>query len=59
MRLVVLVLVALTASAHAETKRVAVVVGNNAGNGELAPLRFAEIDAGKVSRVLIELGGVE
>jgi uncharacterized caspase-like protein len=33
-------------------------VGNNAGAGEQPPLRFAETDAGKMARVLVELGGV-
>lgn len=56
---VLLLLLAWTASARAETRRVAVVVGNNAGGGAQIPLRYAEIDAGKVSRVLVELGGVE
>ncbi|MBL8954311.1 MAG: caspase family protein [Myxococcaceae bacterium] len=45
-------------SASAETRRVAIVVGNNAGNGSLAPLRYAENDAGKFARVLVELGDV-
>ena len=44
--------------AHAATKRVAIVVGNNAGAAEQTPLRFAEADAGKIARVLVELGGV-
>lgn len=58
MRVALAVLLALCASAAAETKRVAVVVGNNAGSGAQAPLRYAEVDAGKVGRVLVELGGV-
>ena len=45
--------------ARAETRRVAVVVGNNAGTGEQPPLRYAETDAGKMARVLVELGGVD
>ncbi len=53
----VILLAATTASA--ETKRLAVVVGNNAGAGEQAPLHFAETDAGKMARVLTELGGIE
>lgn len=57
--LVIAVLLAWTARSGAETRRVAVVVGNNAGGGSQAPLRYAEIDAGKVSRVLVELGGVD
>jgi hypothetical protein len=44
--------------AHAETKRIAIVVGNNAGGGDNAPLRYAESDAGKMARVLVELGDV-
>ena len=44
--------------AEAATRRVAVIVGNNAGNGQQPPLRYAEIDAAKVARVLTELGGV-
>ena len=44
--------------ASAETKRVAIVVGNNAGGPGMAPLRFAESDAGKMARVLVELGDV-
>ncbi|GMU62296.1 MAG: hypothetical protein AMXMBFR34_40590 [Myxococcaceae bacterium] len=51
------VLLAATASL-AETARFALVVGNNAGRGELPPLRYAESDAGKVARVLTELGDV-
>lgn len=48
----------LAASAAAETKRVAIVVGNNAGGPSMPPLRFAESDAGKMARVLVELGDV-
>lgn len=44
--------------AAAETRRIAIVVGNNAGDGELPPLRYAETDASKVARVLAELGSV-
>lgn len=44
--------------ALAETKRVAIVVGNNAGSGDLPPLRYAESDAGKMARVLVELGDI-
>jgi hypothetical protein len=42
----------------AETRRVAIVVGNNAGGPSMPPLRFAESDAGKMARVLVELGEV-
>lgn len=45
-------------SARAETIRYAVVMGNNAGGGSLAPLRYAESDASKFARVLIEVGEV-
>jgi hypothetical protein len=58
MRLVIAILCLLCSLARAETRRVAVVVGNNAGSGEQVPLRYAEVDAGKVGRVLVELGGV-
>ncbi len=43
---------------RAETRRVAIVVGNNAGSAAMPPLRFAESDAGKMARVLVELGDV-
>jgi len=46
-------------SAHGETRRLAIVVGNNAGSGALPPLRYAEADASKLASVLLELGGVE
>ena len=46
------------ALAHAETRRVAVIVGNNAGGPDETPLHYAETDAGKLARVLAELGGV-
>ncbi len=54
-----LVLLLLSPPADAETRRFALLVGNNAGTGELPPLRFAEADAGKVARVLVEVGNVE
>jgi hypothetical protein len=46
-------------SSFAETKRVAIIVGNNAGGPSMPPLRFAESDAGKMARVLVELGEVD
>lgn len=49
---------ACAATAAAETRRVAVVVGHNTGNAGQVPLRFAEIDASKIGRVFTELGGV-
>ena len=45
--------------ASAETKRLAVLIGNNAGATERAPLRYAESDAGKLAQTLVELGGVD
>jgi hypothetical protein len=45
-------------SSGAETLRFAVVAGNNAGSATMAPLRYAETDAGKFARVLVELGEV-
>ncbi len=45
-------------SAAGETRRLAIVVGNNAGTGSMPPLRYAENDAGKMARVLEELGDV-
>jgi hypothetical protein len=49
----------IAAAAGAEPRRLAIVVGNNAGSGELPPLRYAETDAGKFARVMVELGGVQ
>jgi len=46
-------------SAWGDTRRLAVVVGNNAGSGARPPLRYAESDASKLASVLVELGGVE
>src|SRR5713226_624357 len=45
--------------AWGDTRRLAVVVGNNAGSGARPPLRYAESDASKLAGVLVELGGVE
>ncbi len=53
-----LVLALGSSAASAETRRIAIVVGNNAGAGNLPPLRYAESDAGKMARVLVELGDV-
>lgn len=57
--LVAIALLVFGASAHASTRRIAVVVGANAGNDDRVPLHFAELDADKFARVLGELGGVE
>ncbi len=56
-RLLLLTLL-LASTAFAETRRIAIVVGNNAGTGEMPPLRYAESDAGKMARVMVELGDV-
>lgn len=50
---------ALAGTARADTRRLALVVGDNAGNVGLKPLRYAESDAAKFARVLTELGGVQ
>jgi hypothetical protein len=55
---VVLALATSIAPAHADTHRVAIVVGNNRGAADETPLHFAEADAAKLARVLGELGGV-
>ncbi|MFP2928100.1 caspase family protein [Pyxidicoccus sp. 3LG] len=44
--------------AHADTRRLAVLVGHNVGSGERPPLRYAEADAAKLAGVLTELGDV-
>ena len=50
--------VSASGTAAAESRRLAIVVGNNAGLAEMTPLRYAESDAGTMARVLIELGDV-
>ncbi len=45
-------------TAEAATHRFAVVLGNNAGSGARPSLRYAEADAHKMARVLVELGEV-
>jgi hypothetical protein len=54
----VLVMLAPCVLARADTRRVAVVVGNNQGSGAQPALRFAESDAEKLAMVLRELGDV-
>ncbi|MDB4959921.1 MAG: ICE-like protease [Myxococcales bacterium] len=54
----IMVALAVCTTAAAETRRVAVVIGNNAGDDTKASLRYAELDADKLARVLVELGGV-
>jgi hypothetical protein len=53
-----MVMVMAAVPANASTKRIAVIVGNNAGNAEQSPLHYAETDAAKFAGVLTELGGV-
>ncbi len=57
--LLALALLAMALPVEAATRRIAVVVGSNAGSGDRPALRFAETDAGKLARVLTELGQVE
>jgi uncharacterized caspase-like protein len=52
------VVLVLPALARAETRRVAIIVGNNRGGDTQPQLNFAEADADKLSHVLLELGGV-
>ena len=44
-------------AARADVQRFAVVVGNNAGDGNDASLRYAESDAARIHDVLRDLGG--
>lgn len=50
--------VLLATPALAGTRRIAIVVGHNTGGSSRLPLRYAESDAGKMARVLTELGDV-
>ena len=50
--------VGVGAAAHAETRRLAIVAGNNVGAAGLPVLHFAESDAYELARTLTELGGV-
>ncbi len=45
------------ARADGPAERYAVVIGNNLGAPDEAPLRYAEEDAAKIARILRELGG--
>ncbi|HEX4449257.1 MAG TPA: caspase family protein [Kofleriaceae bacterium] len=58
MKLAIALVFAACASAFAGTHRVAIVVGNNVGNGDRPALHYAETDASKFADVLLELGGV-
>jgi len=55
---VITILAAATAPVVASTKRIAVIVGNNQGNPGRPQLHYADADAAKFARVLVELGGV-
>ena len=45
--------------ASAGVLRHAIIVGANEGGGSLEPLHYAEMDAGRVSEVLMDLGGFD
>ncbi|HEX3759048.1 MAG TPA: caspase family protein [Kofleriaceae bacterium] len=55
---VIAILAAATVPVRANTKRIAVIVGNDQGNPGRPQLRYAAADAAKLARVLVELGGV-
>lgn len=59
LRAIILLCLGASGLAQAETRRLAIVVGNNAGVGDMPPLRYAESDAGKMARVLVELGDTQ
>ena len=50
--------VSLPALARADTQRLAIIVGNNAGTGRAPALRFAQRDAERMADVLVEVGGL-
>ena len=50
--------VAAPETAAAATRRVAIVLGNNAGGPLDKPLHYAEEDAGKMADVLAQIGDV-
>ena len=58
LRAVAASLLLLVVAARADTRRIAIVVGNNAGVGSLPPLRYAEADAGKFAETLAQIGDV-
>jgi hypothetical protein len=59
MRWLVFVIALASTHAYAETRRMAIVLGNNVGNDTRASLHYAELDATKLSQALLDLGGVE
>jgi hypothetical protein len=55
----VVALLALASPARAaSTRRAAILIGHNQGDGSRPALRFAELDARKLAHTLIEVGGV-
>src|SRR5262245_10226324 len=57
--LAIVILLGTATSARAETRRVAIVVGQNLGSQSEIPLHYAETDASKVADVLTEIGEVD
>lgn len=57
--LLLVALLAFSPAAQARVQRFAVIVGNDAGQGDDVKLRYAESDARKVAQVLRDLGGFE
>ncbi len=57
-RIAALALLVLTATAHAEVERYAVIVGHNVGAADEQKLRFAETDASRMAELLGEIGGI-
>jgi hypothetical protein len=55
--LVLAAIVLFAATAHADTHKFAIVIGNNRGHDPAETLRYAEQDARKMHAVLTELGG--
>ena len=58
MKLALVIVCALVATAHAEIERYAVIIGHNSGASDEQQLRFAESDAQRVGELLAEVGGV-
>jgi hypothetical protein len=57
--ILLLAVFAVGGRAQAETRRLAILVGNNAGSGRQPALRFAEDDAERLASVLAELGAFD
>ncbi len=54
-----LALILAAGPAVAGTRRLAIVFGHNGGQGPRAALRYSEVDAARIARVLAEAGGVD